>query len=154
MDGVSVPTKRGENFTAVELGPMAALERYVFNLPSPPISVEGKLFLNQLLGLTSAEISVNKMPPGQGMPFYHKHKRNEEVYIFLGGRGEFQIDGQVFPVQEGSVVRVARGGERCWRNSGTADLMYIVIQAREGSYEGHTVHDGVGVKKPVSWPGE
>src|ERR1700689_115333 len=111
MNGVSVPTKKGDNFTAIDLGPMAALEQYVFNLPSAPISIEGKVFLNQLLGLTGAEISVNKMPAGQGMPFYHKHKLNEEVYLFLKGHGEFQIDGTVFPVREGSVVRVARGGE-------------------------------------------
>jgi len=153
MDGVTDSTKRGENFTAAELGPMASLGRYVYTLPSAPVSMEGKVFLNQLLGLTSAEISVNKMPPGQGMPFYHKHKLNEEVYLFLGGQGEFQIDGETFPVREGSVVRVARGGERCWRNSGPADLVYIVIQAREGSYEGHTTQDGVSVVKAVSWPG-
>ena len=152
-DGATDSTKRGENFTAAELGPIASLDRYVYTLPSGRVSMEGKVFLNQLLGLTSAEISVNKMPPGQGMPFYHTHKLNEEVYLFLGGQGEFQIDGEVFPIREGSVVRVARGGERCWRNGGTADLVYIVFQAREGSYEGHTTQDGVGVIKAVTWRG-
>jgi mannose-6-phosphate isomerase-like protein (cupin superfamily) len=120
--------------------------------PSAKVIVDGKIFLNQLLGLTGAEISFNKMPPGGGLPFYHTHKLNEEIYIFTKGKGEFQVDGKVFPVQEGSVVRIARDGERCWRNTSTEDdLDCIVIQAREGSYEGHTTQDGVGVAKPVVW---
>jgi mannose-6-phosphate isomerase-like protein (cupin superfamily) len=151
MDDLSFNTKRGDHFTSIELGSMATLDQYVFQLPSTSLSIEGKVFLNQLLGLTGSEISVNKMPPGQGMPFYHKHRLNEEVFLFLSGTGEFQIDGVVFPIQEGSVVRVARDGERCWRNNGVSDLVYIVIQAREGSYEGHSTQDGIGVSRPVSW---
>ena len=41
----------------------------------------GKVFLHDLLGLTSCEISVNSMPAGVKLPFKHKHKQNEEVYI-------------------------------------------------------------------------
>lgn len=31
------------------------------------------------------------------MPFYHTHRLNEEIYLFLKGVGEFQIDGKVLP---------------------------------------------------------
>jgi mannose-6-phosphate isomerase-like protein (cupin superfamily) len=151
MTALPETKKQGSHCSTAELGPFRELERYVYSLPGTPVTVEGKVFLNQLLGLTSAEISINKMPPGQGMPFLHKHGLNEEVYIFIGGQGEFQVDGSVFPVHEGSVVRVARDGERCWRNTGSSDLLYIVVQAREGSYEGHTTMDGIPVRKPVSW---
>ena len=86
------------------------------------------------------------------MPFYHKHQLNEEIYIFLKGEGEFQIDDKVLPISEGTVVRVSQEGERCWRNtSETEDLYYVVVQARAGTYAGNTVEDGVGAQKRVSW---
>ena len=148
-------TKHGTNFTAIDVGPLAQLDQYTFKHPVLPRETDGKVFLNQLLGLTSSEISIDKLPPRTSMPFYHTHRLNEEIYIFLKGEGEFQIDGKVFQVGEGTVVRVAQEGERCWRNtSETEDLYYVVVQARAGAYEGNTVVDGVGVQKRVSWVGK
>ncbi|MBL8037795.1 MAG: cupin domain-containing protein [Nitrospira sp.] len=147
--------KSGPHFTAVDLGPLSQLEQYTYQHPLLPRATDGKVFLNQLLGLTSSEISVNKLPPRTSMPFYHTHRVNEEIYLFVKGEGEFQIDGKVFPIQEGTVIRVAPDGERCWRNTSDTDsLYYIVIQACAGSYDGHTVEDGVGVQKRVSWVGK
>ncbi len=145
-------SKRGPNFTAIDLGPLAQLDQYKYKHPALPRETDGKVFLNQLLGMTSSEISINKLPPRTSMPFYHTHRLNEEIYIFLKGVGEFQIDGKVLPIHEGTVVRVAQEGERCWRNtSDTDELYYVVVQACAGTYEGHTVEDGVGVQKRVSW---
>ncbi len=145
-------TKSGSHFTACDLGPLAQLDQYKFKHPALPRETEGKVFLNSLLGLTSSEISLNKLPARTSLPFYHTHRLNEEVYIFLKGEGEFQIDGKILPIREGTVIRVAQEGERCWRNTSvTEDLCYIVIQARAGTYEGHAVADGVGVQKRVSW---
>ena len=146
--------KTGPNFTAIDLGALSDLTKFKFRPPGMTFEAEGKVFINQRLGLTSAEISINKMPPRASMPFYHKHRLNEEIYIVIKGSGEFQIDDKVFPVREGSVVRVAPDGERCWRNNSDEDLYYVVIQARAGSYEGHTTQDGVGVQKRVSWAGK
>jgi mannose-6-phosphate isomerase-like protein (cupin superfamily) len=147
-----VNSKRGPNFTAIDLGPLGQLDQYTYKHPALPRETDGKVFLNQLLGMTSSEISINKLPPRTSMPFYHTHRLNEEIYIFLKGVGEFQIDDKVLPIREGTVVRVAQEGERCWRNtSETDDLYYVVVQARANTYEGHTVADGVGVQKRVSW---
>lgn len=147
---------RGANFSSVELGDLADLGRYTFQPPGMDFVAVGKAFLNEPLGLTSAEISVNRMPPGGAIPFLHAHRENEEIYLFLSGRGRFQVDGREFPVREGSVVRVAPAGERCWRNDGDADLVFVVIQARAGSFPAGPagIGDGVGVQKPVKWSGE
>ncbi len=147
--------KKGAHFTAADVGPLSQLDQYKFKHPALPRETEGKLFLHELLGLTSSEISINKMPPKTSMLFYHTHNLNEEIYVFLRGKGEFQIDDKLLPIGEGTIVRVAPEGERCWRNtSATEDLLYIVIQARAGTYEGQTVGDGVGVQKKVSWVGK
>jgi mannose-6-phosphate isomerase-like protein (cupin superfamily) len=141
-----------KNFAVVHLGPFTELRQFAFATPKFPREVEGKVFLKQLLNLTGAEISLNNLPAGKSVPFYHKHQLNEEIYIFVQGQGEFQVDGQIFPVHQGSIVRVAPEGERCLRNvSDRKDLCWVVIQARAGSYSDHTIEDGVGVAKKVTW---
>ena len=149
----STPEVRtGTNFTAAAFGDLAGLGDYTFKHPTLPFEVEGKVFLNSLLGLTGSEISLNKLPPKASMPFHHKHHINEEVYIFIKGRGEYQVDDQVFPISEGTVIRVAPGGVRCWRNLMAEPLYYIVVQAPAGCYKsGTTISDGKAVEKPVRW---
>ncbi|NVO00848.1 MAG: cupin domain-containing protein [Geobacteraceae bacterium] len=148
----NVMTVKGENFSAVQVGAFDRLNDYKFTHERLDFEIEGKLFLHQLLGLTSAEISLNKMPPKTSMPFYHTHRNNEEVYLFVGGTGEFEVDGQRIPVSEGTVVRVAPHGVRCWRNNSDQPLYYIVIQAPFGGFTGDgSINDGVGVEKRVEW---
>ncbi len=154
MSQPTLEPKTGEHFAAVDLGSFSSLEEFTFEMPTTKRKVAGKLFLKEILNLTSAEISVNKLAARQSVPFYHKHRLNEEIYIFIKGHGEFQVDDRVFPISEGTVVRVDSNGERCWRNNSDEDLYYIVIQARAGSYEGGTSEDGVGVEKRVSWVGK
>ena len=50
--------------------------------------------LHDVLGLTGAEISVNNLPAGAGVPFVHYHKKNEEIYIILSGKGFAILDGE------------------------------------------------------------
>ena len=147
--------KTGSNFTVVDLGNFSELDQFAFEIPTNSRKIEGKIFLKELLNLTSAEISVNKLPPGKSIPFYHKHRLNEETYIFLRGNGEFQIDDLVFPLSEGTVVRVAPDGERCLRNiDSTEELCWIVIQSRINSQPDQTIQDGFAVEKRVSWVGK
>lgn len=144
--------KTGQNFAVVDLGTFSQLHQFLFETPTVPLKLEGKVFLKQVLDLTSAEISVNMLPAGQSIPFYHKHRLNEEIYIFVQGQGEFQVDECVFPVSEGTVVRVDPQGERCFRNiSDVEELCWIVVQSRAGSYPDHTIQDGSTIQKQISW---
>ena len=144
--------RNGVNFTAAYLGELVGLSDFRFKHPALPFEVDGKVFLNSLLGLTGSEISLNKLPANASMPFHHKHQSNEEVYIFIKGKGEYQVDDQVFPIGEGTVIRVAPGGVRCWRNQMAEPLYYIVVQAPADGYKsGNTISDGKAVQKPVRW---
>lgn len=147
--------KTGQNFAVTDLGQFSQLRQFIFEAPEASIKLEGKVFLKQILDLSSAEISFNNLPPKTSVPFYHKHRLNEEIYVFVQGEGEFQVDDCVFSVSEGTVVRVDSEGERCIRNtSDSKDLCWIVIQSRVGSYPDHTIQDGFGVQKRVSWVGK
>ncbi len=147
--------KTGDYFAVADFGDFQKLRQYVFEPAEVPVSMEGKVFLKHVLGLTSSEISLNNLPPRKSVPFYHTHQVNEEIYIFVQGQGEFQVDGVVFPVAEGTIVRVDPAGERCLRNSSqNQDLCYIVIQSQQHSYPSHTIQDGTALKKRVSWVGK
>jgi uncharacterized cupin superfamily protein len=139
-----------KDFTLFQTGRLTEWGKYIYKNNNVP-STEGKLFLKELLGLTGMEVSINKLKPGEGIPFYHKHKNNEELYIFLKGRGQFQLNGNIFDIQEGSVVRVYPEVIRAFRNNSSEDLYFIVIQAKVGSFSGEGISDGIGSGSPVQW---
>ena len=107
--------------------------------------------LHDALELTGTEVSVNRMMAGGSVPFLHSHKVNEEVYVFLKGRGMFQVDGEEFEVEEGSVVRVDPAGKRCIKAAEDEDLSYICIQANSGTLVQHTATDGVIHEGEPTW---
>ena len=146
------PTQHGAQFSVGHLGPFAELLNYRFSLPAlNGREVPGKVFVKDALQLTGVEMSYNCFPPGFSMPFLHAHRDNEEVYLFLSGQGEFMVDGEAFAVSEGSVVRVAPGGSRAYRNAGEAPMYFIVLQVKHGSEPASGIADGVPMGKP-EWP--
>ena len=115
-------------------------------------AMPGKQFLQERLGLTGMEVSLNAVPPGGGMPFLHRHRNNEELYVFLSGTGQFQVDGNVFDVRPGTAVRVSPAGRRAYRNIGSTALVVIVVQAPTSAHATRTISDGEGVPEPLTWP--
>lgn len=137
-------TVSGKNYSAEHTGPFETLLQRDF------MGFHGKYFIGENLGLTGCEVSLNRLPAGKGMPFVHAHKKNEELYIVLRGNGTFFVDGEEFPVQEGSLIRIAPEGERAWK-AGSEDLYFICIQAEAGSLSQATLADGIRLPTPTSW---
>ncbi len=148
---VSNTTKTGLNYTKFESG---SLQSWIENSVEIPGlgKVPGKLFLKEQMGLTSTEISINALPVGEGMPFHHTHKQNEEIYIFLNGTGQVQIDDEVLDVKEGSIVKIAPNGVRTWRNNGSEMLVYLVLQMKDNSLSQWGLEDADVPEKEVVWP--
>ncbi len=143
---------KAEAFTVVQMGPWEKLDDYELEHPGSKKSVKGKVFLRERLGLTGMELSLNKFPPGRAVPFLHRHKTHEELYLFVRGQGEIQVDGEVIPVREGTCVRISPSGARSVRNNSKEDLYYICIQAVNGSYAATATGDGERVEGEVKWP--
>jgi mannose-6-phosphate isomerase-like protein (cupin superfamily) len=153
MDTSKMNAQEGTFFSAAHLGAFSELDQYQFFHPKGKgKGFPGKVFLKTPLSLTSMEVSVNKLPAGQEMPFHHRHKQHEELYIFVRGNGQFQVDGQIIDIREGSVVRVAPEGARTWRNNSQEDLYYLVIQAKDGSLDANDIEDGEMLPQKVVWP--
>ena len=140
----------GENFSAISVGKFAELNDYVLEL-SPEIKIPGKVFGGAALQATGGEFSFQVFQPGTETGFLHTHKVHEELYFFLKGEGEFQVDGKIFPVAEGSVVRVSPAGKRSVRNNGTEPLLMLCVQYRGNTFTAEDAADGNLLNEPVKW---
>lgn len=118
---------KGEKFAHVSVGLLSVFE--------------GKQFVKDATGSTSCEISFGSLSTDQAVPFFHSHKENEENYIILSGAGKFQVDSDVFDIAEGSVIRVSTNCDRNIKCTSSIPLVYICIQAKEGSLGGYTMTD-------------
>ena len=143
-------TAEAANFSAINVGKMSEIKDYVLEL-GPEVKIPGKVFGGAALKATGGEFSFQVFQPGTETGFLHTHKTHEELYFFLGGSGEFQVDGQVFPVSEGSVVRVAPAGKRSVRNNGTAPLVMLCVQYRGNTFAAEDAADGNILSEPVKW---
>ena len=99
--------------------------------------------LHDQLGLTGAEISINHLPQGAGIPFVHSHKTNEEIYIILSGKGKAVIDGETVELAEGDLVRISPEGKRQFFAADDSELSYACIQVKAGSLDAYTAGDAV-----------
>lgn len=140
----------GAHFSAVSTGSFSELNEYVLPV-APGMEIQGKVFMGQALQATGAEISFQSFAPGKETGFLHTHQTHEELYIFVSGKGEFQVDGKVFPIAEGSVVRVAPEGKRSVRNNGTEPLVMICVQYKANAFTAQDATDGQILQEPVKW---
>ena len=71
------------------------------NFSKVSVASDARVELHDLLSLTGAEVSVNHLPAGAGVPFVHAHKQNEEIYGILEGKGKVVIDGETVELAAG-----------------------------------------------------
>lgn len=140
-----------ENYTAINLGNLSELMDYSLIHPINKQEIEGKVFLKDATKSSGSEISFNSLAAKSEQPYFHIHRKNEETYIILKGFGFFQVDGKVFDIKEGSVIRVAPKGVRGIRNDSDETMTYLVIQSKENSLEEHTTADGTRVTFDPKW---
>ncbi len=113
------------------------------NYTKASVAAGARTELHDVLGLTGAEISVNELPAGAGVPFVHAHKQNEEIYGILCGAGYAVLDGEKVELKAGDWLRVAPAAKRQFFAAENEGIKYICIQVKAGSLEGYTANDAV-----------
>ena len=143
--------KSGKNYTAVSVGKMNEIIEHV--LPMGPITIQGKVFAGQAVGATGSELSFQTLVPGQDSGLLHTHKTHEELYIILKGEGQYQVDGEIFPVSEGTIIRVAPEGKRALKNTGKENLTMLCIQYKANAFgeADSPMTDGNILQEPLNW---
>jgi mannose-6-phosphate isomerase-like protein (cupin superfamily) len=77
-------------------------------------------FGNNLI-LSSTMLRANQSTNG------HEHKGQEEVYYFVKGKGEMEIDSKRFDVQEGDIVCIEDGEFHRVHNTGHLGLYFVCV---------------------------
>ncbi|WP_167605892.1 cupin domain-containing protein [Maribellus sediminis] len=140
-----------KNYTAVNVGRLKDVEKYSLIHPILKTEIIGKVFLKDLTKSTGTEISFTTIPPKSELGYFHIHYNDEETYIILKGSGYYQVDDDCFPIQEGSVIRVAPDGIRSLCNTSEENMVYICIQAKENSLEEYSTEDGKRIAVTPKW---
>jgi mannose-6-phosphate isomerase-like protein (cupin superfamily) len=68
-------------------------------------NLEARFPSNQL-GLEKSALSYQRLAPNFRIPFGHKHKQQEEIYVVLAGGGRVKLDDEIVEVSEWDIVRV------------------------------------------------
>ena len=144
--------QNGKNFSAVNVGKLSEIKDYVLQL-SPEVAISGKVFVGQDLGTTGCELSFQSLVPGQDSGFLHTHKTHEELYFILKGEGQYQVDGNIFPVSEGSIVRVSPAGKRALKNTGKDEMLMLCVQYKANSFtkSDDINEDGTILNDKLAW---
>ena len=113
------------------------------NYVKTTVGNDGRTELHETLGLTGAEISINQLPAGAGVPFVHAHKNNEEIYGILSGEGKAVIDGEEITLTAGDWLKVAPAAKRQFSATADSGVTFVCIQVKENSLGGFTADDAI-----------
>lgn len=113
------------------------------NYSKVKVSNEARTELHDQLSLTGAEISINNLPAGAGVPFVHSHKQNEEIYVILSGKGKAVIDGDSVELSTGDWIRISPAAKRQFSAADDSAVSFACIQVKENSLGGYTADDAV-----------
>ena len=80
------------------------------------------------LVLSSTFLTAGKSTTG------HSHAGQEEVYMFVMGQGQMEIDNELFDVDEGDIVCVNEGEFHRVHNTTDVGMLFICV------FEGHRTH--------------
>ena len=124
------------NATAIDLGPISEIKDYVLEL-GPEVKIPGKVFGGAAIKAGGADFSLQVFAPGTEGGFYHTHKEHEELYFFLSGEGEYQVDGTNI--------------KRTVRNTGSTPLTMLCVQYVAAAPGSVNASDGTILPEQVKW---
>ncbi|MEV4774961.1 cupin domain-containing protein [Microbacterium sp. LTA6] len=106
-------------------------------------SRDGRRVVDHELTMQYIGMTANALAPGEQAGYWHTHSRVEELYVFLGGRGQMGLDDDVVEVGPGTVIRVGQGAWRTWRAlpESPEELRWLCIRAG-GEELPHMPNDG------------
>jgi mannose-6-phosphate isomerase-like protein (cupin superfamily) len=113
------------------------------NYTKTNVGNESRTELHEALSLTGAEVSINSLPAGAGVPFVHSHRNNEEIYGIIAGKGTAIIDGDTVEITAGDWLKISPAAKRQFFAANDSSITYICIQVKENSLDGFTVDDAI-----------
>ena len=80
------------------------------------------------LGLEHSGISYFRVSPGFRLPFGHKHKNQEEIYVLVSGGARMKIEDEVRDLEPWDAVRVHKDTMRSME-AGDEGAVFLIVGA-------------------------
>jgi mannose-6-phosphate isomerase-like protein (cupin superfamily) len=64
-------------------------------------------FAREDLGVSQVSVSYERLGPGFKQPFGHRHGKDEEVYVVVGGGGRMKLGDELVDVRRWDAIRVS-----------------------------------------------
>ena len=88
----------------------------------------------RLGGARNQSLAEAALPPGKATG-RHRHPAAEEIYYFLSGRGEMEVDGAISMVEPGDAVLIPPGAMHQARADDDGELRFLCCCAPAYSHE-------------------
>ncbi len=85
--------------------------------------------LKRDLKLTAIGVSLSKMDPGMGYPFFHAHEEQEEIFICLKGTGTILVGTDEVTMKPGDILRVSPDVPRALGNRTKEPCTFLLLGA-------------------------
>lgn len=97
----------------------------------PESSRDGRRVVDHEMHMQYMGLTVNSLVAGEEAGYWHKHSQVEELYIFVGGKGQMGLNDDLLDVEAGSVVRVSPETWITWRCDPTpgASVQWLCVRA-------------------------
>jgi len=91
------------------------------------------------LGLENSGISYQRIAPNFRLPFGHKHKSQEEIYVLVGGSLRIKLEDEVVDLKPFDAVRVSKDTMRGFEAGPEGAELIAIGAPNTGPGDGDTV---------------
>jgi uncharacterized cupin superfamily protein len=91
------------------------------------------------LGLQNSGVSYQRLAPSFRMPFGHKHKQQEEVYVVISGSLRIKLEDEVVELEPFDAVRVHKDTMRGFEAGPEGAELIAIGAPNTGPGDGDTV---------------
>lgn len=85
-------------------------------------------FAREELELEQSGVSYQRLQPGARVPFGHRHREQEELYVVVAGGGRIKLDDEIVELRQWDAVRIPPETMRCVEG-GEEGIEYLVFGA-------------------------
>jgi mannose-6-phosphate isomerase-like protein (cupin superfamily) len=111
---------------------------------APRFGLEGKIearMARVALELENAGVSYQRMAPNYRLPFAHKHKNQEEVYVLVSGTARAKLEDDIIDLKPWDALRVPKDTVRCFEAGPEGAEMIAIGAPNTGPGDADMIQD-------------
>ena len=97
-----------------------------YNIEGKIVKEDDRYIVKDNTSLNNLVVSTTLLHPSKSTSG-HKHKGQEEVYMFMKGSGRMELDDKEFDVKEGDLILIEDGVFHRVHNTGKIDLYMVCV---------------------------